>query len=67
LEGEELIEIAIVETDLRRRAVWLTEQGARRLASGNPDLARSAREAGEVAPAGFGPPIGGQSDALIRD
>ena len=26
-----LIEIAIVEADLRRRAVWLTETGARRL------------------------------------
>ena len=31
LEGEGLIEIAVVETDLRRRAVWLTETGARRL------------------------------------
>jgi DNA-binding MarR family transcriptional regulator len=31
LEGEGLIEIAVVETDLRRRAVWLTEAGARRL------------------------------------
>lgn len=31
LEGEGLIEIAVVENDLRRRAVWLTEAGARRL------------------------------------
>src|ERR1700739_3849089 len=31
LEGEGLIEIATVETDLRRRMVWLTETGARRL------------------------------------
>jgi DNA-binding MarR family transcriptional regulator len=31
LEGEGLIEIAIVESDLRRRAVWLTETGVRRL------------------------------------
>ena len=31
LEAEGLIEIAIVESDLRRRAVWLTETGARRL------------------------------------
>src|SRR5262245_22466669 len=31
LEVEGLIEIAIVENDLRRRAVWLTETGARRL------------------------------------
>src|SRR5262249_14443934 len=31
LEGAGLIEIAFVESDLRRRAVWLTETGARRL------------------------------------
>ena len=31
LEAAALVEIAIVETDLRRRAVWLTEAGARRL------------------------------------
>jgi DNA-binding MarR family transcriptional regulator len=31
LEAGGLIEIAIVEADLRRRAVWLTEAGARRL------------------------------------
>ena len=31
LEAAGLIEIAAVETDLRRRAVWLTEQGASRL------------------------------------
>jgi DNA-binding MarR family transcriptional regulator len=31
LEGEGLVEITIVESDLRRRAVWLTEKGARRL------------------------------------
>jgi len=34
LEG--LIEIAVVETDLRRRAVWLTETGARRLEAAIP-------------------------------
>jgi DNA-binding MarR family transcriptional regulator len=33
LERAGLIEIAVVETDLRRRAVWLTEAGARRLAA----------------------------------
>lgn len=31
LEAEGLVEIAIVESDLRRRAVWLTELGARQL------------------------------------
>lgn len=36
LEGEGLVEIAVVETDLRRRAVWLTEAGARRLEAAMP-------------------------------
>lgn len=41
LEAEGLIEIAVVENDLRRRAVWLTETGARRLEAAVP-LWRSA-------------------------
>jgi DNA-binding MarR family transcriptional regulator len=36
LEAEGLLEIAIVESDLRRRAVWLTESGARRLEKAIP-------------------------------
>jgi len=36
LEAEGLIEIAMVESDLRRRAVWLTEAGARRLEAAIP-------------------------------
>lgn len=36
LEQEGLVEIAMVETDLRRRAVWLTENGARRLEAALP-------------------------------
>jgi DNA-binding MarR family transcriptional regulator len=36
LEGQGLIEIATVETDLRRRMVWLTETGARRLEAAIP-------------------------------
>jgi DNA-binding MarR family transcriptional regulator len=31
LEADGLIEIAVVEADLRRRVVWLTDTGARRL------------------------------------
>jgi DNA-binding MarR family transcriptional regulator len=63
LEGEGLIEIAAVETDLRRRAVWLTETGARRLEAAipiwrkahgklarrfSPDLARRLADEAEV-------------------
>ncbi|MBV8473046.1 MAG: winged helix-turn-helix transcriptional regulator [Hyphomicrobiales bacterium] len=44
LEAAALVEIAIVETDLRRRAVWLTEEGARRLAAATPYW-RAAHEA----------------------
>ena len=36
LEGEGLVEIAAVEHDQRRRAVWLTEAGARRLEAAVP-------------------------------
>jgi DNA-binding MarR family transcriptional regulator len=36
LEGQGLIEIAMVENDLRCRAVWLTETGARRLKEAIP-------------------------------
>jgi DNA-binding MarR family transcriptional regulator len=33
LEADGLVEIAILETDQRKRMVWLTERGARRLES----------------------------------
>ena len=36
LEAAGLVEIAIVESDLRRRSVWLTEEGARRLEAAVP-------------------------------
>ena len=36
LEATQLIEIATVESDQRRRAVWLTETGARRLEAAIP-------------------------------
>jgi DNA-binding MarR family transcriptional regulator len=36
LEGDGLIEIAMVATDQRRRIVWLTETGARRLEAAIP-------------------------------
>jgi len=44
LETQGLVEIAMVESDLRRRAVWLTEAGARRLENAIP-LWRAANEA----------------------
>ena len=44
LERDGLVEIAIVESDQRRRAVWLTENGARRLEAAMP-IWRSAHAA----------------------
>jgi len=44
LERDGLIEIAVVDADLRRRAIWLTEEGARRLETAIP-LWRRAHEA----------------------
>ena len=44
LERDGLVEIAIVERDLRKRAVWLTENGARRLEAAMP-VWRSAHAA----------------------
>jgi DNA-binding MarR family transcriptional regulator len=44
LEREGLVEIAIVERDQRKRAVWLTETGARRLERAMP-VWRSAHAA----------------------
>lgn len=51
LEGHGLIEIAAVEADLRRRAVWLTESGARRLEAALPLWRKAqARLAQHLAP-----------------
>jgi len=44
LEKAGLIEIAAVEGDLRRRAVWLTETGARRLEAAVPLWRRAQRD-----------------------
>ncbi len=51
LEAAGLIEIAAVEGDLRRRAVWLTEAGARRLEAAIPAWRRAhAKLARHLAP-----------------
>jgi DNA-binding MarR family transcriptional regulator len=52
LEEKGLIEIALVENDLRRRAVWLTESGARRLEAAIPVWRRAnAKLAKHLSPA----------------
>jgi DNA-binding MarR family transcriptional regulator len=51
LERDGLIEIATVEKDLRRRAVWLTEGGLRRLQAALPAWQEAQSRAAKVLPA----------------
>jgi len=52
LENEGLVEIALVDGDLRRRMVWLTETGARRLEAAIPLWRRAhAKLAQHLSPA----------------
>jgi DNA-binding MarR family transcriptional regulator len=48
LERIGLVEIATVEKDLRRRAVWLTEKGARTLEAALPAWRRAHEALGEL-------------------
>jgi DNA-binding MarR family transcriptional regulator len=51
LENAGLIEITAVENDLRRRAAWLTESGARRLEAAIPVWRKAqAKLAGAISP-----------------
>jgi DNA-binding MarR family transcriptional regulator len=51
LEGEGMVEIAVVEGDLRRRMAWLTDAGARRLETAIPIWRRAhARLAKRLSP-----------------
>src|SRR6516162_4644531 len=53
LEKAGLVEIAIVETDLRRRSVWLTETGARRLEQAIPVWRKANERLARLAPTGL--------------
>jgi DNA-binding MarR family transcriptional regulator len=48
LESDGLIEIAIIETDLRRRVVWLTEAGAHRLEKAIPAWRAANRQLSQL-------------------
>ena len=48
LEGDGLVEIAIVESDQRKRMVWLTEKGARRLEASISSWRQAHAELGKV-------------------
>lgn len=64
LEGEGLIEIAVVETDLRRRAVWLTETGARRLEAAIPIWRRAHAKLAKLLAPGLARRLADQAEAL---
>lgn len=67
LEGEGLIEIAVVESDLRRGAVWLTEAGARRLEAAISVWGKAhAKLARRLSPDLAGR-LADKTEALIRD
>jgi DNA-binding MarR family transcriptional regulator len=64
LEREQLIEITLVETDLRRRAVWLTETGARRLEAAIPVWREAQARLAQVVPTDIVRQLADQSEAL---
>ena len=67
LERDGLVEIAIVERDQRKRAVWLTENGARRLEAAMP-VWRSAHAAlSELLEPGLARQLAVASEALVAE
>ena len=65
LEAEGLIEIAVVESDLRRRAVWLTEAGARRLEAAIPAWRRAHARLAKLLAPDLARRLANETEALI--
>lgn len=66
LERAGLIEIATVETDLRRRAVWLTETGARRLEAAIPVWRKAHAKLGRHLSPGLARRLAAETEALAE-
>jgi len=66
LEDEGLIEIAVVEADLRRRMVWLTETGARRLEAAIPIWRRAHAKLAKRLSADLARRLADDAEALTR-
>jgi DNA-binding MarR family transcriptional regulator len=64
LEAMGLIEITLVENDLRRRAVWLTETGARRLEAAIPVWRKAQAKLGKRMTASLSPRLARAAEAL---
>jgi DNA-binding MarR family transcriptional regulator len=67
LEAEGLIEIAVVETDLRRRTVWLTETGARRLEAAIPIWRRAHAKLEKVLSPDLARRLAEETEALTQN
>jgi DNA-binding MarR family transcriptional regulator len=67
LEGQGLIEIAMVESDLRRRAVWLTETGAHRLEAAIPLWRKAHAKLAKLLPPGLPRRLAKQAEALVAE
>jgi DNA-binding MarR family transcriptional regulator len=67
LEGDGLVEIAVVETDLRRRAVWLTETGARRLEAAIPIWRKAHTKLARRLSPDLARRLADETEALIQD
>lgn len=67
LEGLGLIEIAVVESDLRRRAVWLTETGARRLEAAVPLWRKAHAKLAKALSPGLARRLANLAEALAED
>ncbi len=66
LENKGLVEIAVTEADLRRRAVWLTETGARRLEAAIRVWRTAHAELSKLLPPGLVQRLAIKSEALTR-
>ncbi|MGE5146419.1 MAG: MarR family winged helix-turn-helix transcriptional regulator, partial [Candidatus Eiseniibacteriota bacterium] len=66
LEAEGLIEIAVVESDMRRRAVWLTEAGARRLEAALPVWRETQAKLAKRLSADLARRLADETEALTR-
>ena len=67
LVNEGLIELAVVESDLRRRAVWLTETGARRLEAAIPVWRRAHAMLAKLLAPDLARRLADEAEALIPD
>ena len=67
LERDGLIEIAAVEKDLRRRAVWLTEEGLRRLQGALPAWREAQARITELFPVDLLERLAAANDKLVGE